>query len=421
MRLRPYPVALGGLALVAVAGAGLAQIEGGSRGVAPIDSAGSYEVSNIAVDVAAKSADQARLGGWRLAQRKAWAQLSQRLGGGGAAIGDGALDAIVSGIVVGHEQIGPTRYIATLGVLFDRARAGALLGISAYATRSPPLLTIPVLWSGGVGQVFEGRSEWQAAWARYRTGNSSIDYVRPSGTGADSLLLTLGQTGRPGRGWWRTIIDSYGASGIVIPTARLYRQWPGGPVIGVFQARYGADDKLLGTVTLRVGSEEGLPRLLDAGVARLDDFYQRALRTGYLNPDPTLSPPPAPTPVATDVPADQGLDQVLNDLTAGTTPAGAAGASQGIAITVQFDTPGAAAVANTEAALRGIPGVRSAQTTSLALGGQSVIRVLYDGDPDVLRTSLQSRGYQVFGSGQSLRIRRVPQLVPPDVEAGANQ
>ena len=409
---RPLLHAVAGLAFVASTAAVVAQIEGGGRGVAPVDSAGSYEVSNVQVDVAAKTADQARLGGWRLAQRKAWSQLTARLGAPAGGLSDASLDGMVSGIVIGHEQIGPTRYIATLGVLFDRVRAGALLGISAYASRSPPLLVIPVQWSGGVGTVFEGRSDWQVAWARFRSGNSSIDYVRPSGTGPDALLMNVGQTGRPGRGWWRTIIDQYGASGILIPTVRLYRQWPGGPIVGLFQARYGADNRLLGGLTLRVGSDAGLPALLDAGVARLDQMYQQALRTGYLNPDPSLSPPPAPTtPVDEATSGEQTLDQIVGDIGA------AAGVGQGTAITVQFDTPGVAAVGAIEGAVRAIPGVRSAQTTSLALGGQSVMRVVYDGDSDVLRTSLQSRGFQVFGSGASLRIRRAPALLPSEVSS----
>ena len=405
--------ALFGVALLGATASVVAQIEGGSSGVAPVDSAGSYEVSNVAVDVSARTAEQARLGGWRLAQRKAWEQLAARLGAGGAGVSDATLDSIVSGIIVGREQIGPTRYIATLGVLFDRARAGAILGISTYASRSPPLLVLPVQWSGGVGLAFEGRSDWQAAWARFRTGNSSIDYVRPSGSGPDALLLNVGQTGRPGRGWWRRILDEYGARGVLVPTVRLFRQWPGGPVIGVFQARYGADNRSLGGVTLRVGSEEGLAQLLDTGVARLDDLYQRALRSGVLNPDPTLSPPPEPTPTPTETPgADTPLEEVIANLD---TPANGAAAGQGIAVTVQFDTPGAAAVSSTEGAVRRIPGVRSAQTTSLALGGLSVMRVLYDGDPDLLRTSLQSRGFQVFGTGQALRIRRAPSLLPSDL------
>ncbi|WP_375394553.1 heavy-metal-associated domain-containing protein [uncultured Sphingomonas sp.] len=410
MRIRPTLKSFGLAVFLLGTATAVAQIDG-TRGVAPIDSASSYEVAGIAVDVAAKTPDAARLGGWRLAQRKGWVQLSRRLGGGGAMLSDGALDGIVSGIVVEHEEIGPNRYIAKLGVLFDRARAGSILGIPAYADRSSPMLVIPVLWSGGVGQVFEQQTEWQQAWARFRTGGSAIDYVRPSGTGPDSLLLTVGQTGRPDRAWWRTIIDQYGATDILIPTVRLYRQWPGGPVIGVFQARFGPDNRVLGQFTLRVGNSAGVPQLLDTGVKRLDDLYQGGLRSGALRPDASLLPLPSPTatPTADSVASDdQTLAQIVGDT--GTT-------GQGIPVTIQFDTPGAAAVSATEGVLRAIPGVRSAATVSLALGGVSVLRVVYDGDPGSLKSALEVRGYQVLGEEQSLRIRRAPSLLPPGLPA----
>ncbi|KQM65982.1 hypothetical protein ASE75_06465 [Sphingomonas sp. Leaf17] len=401
---RPLPV-FAGLALLATGGVVLAQIEGGTRGSAPIDSSGDYEVGGITVDVGAKSADAARLGGWRIAQRKGWQQLSRRLGGGGAMISDGALDSIVSGIVVENEQIGLTRYVARLGVLFDRGRAGAILGIASYESRSAPMLVIPVVWSGGVGQVFEQRTAWQQAWARYRTGNSSIDYARPAGTGPDALLLNVGQTGRPGRGWWRTILNQYGASDVLIPVVTLQRQYPGGPVIGQFQARHGPDNRFLGSFSLKVATSAGIPQLLDAGVKRMDDLYQAALRSGYLRPDASLLPPPAPEPVVDDtvIPTD-ALDGVVDNLP---------GVGAGIAITLQFETPNAGTVSATESTLRAIAGVRSADTTSLALGGVSLMRVMFDGDPAMLKTALEARGYQVVGSGQTIRIRRAATLPPP--------
>ena len=397
-------------ALAVAGGAAWAQIEGSDRGVVPVASSGAYEVSGITVDVAAKTADLARTGGWRLAQRKAWVQLSKRLGAGGAAVGDGTLDQLVSGIVVENEQIGPTRYIARLGVLFNRPRTAALLGIVDTTARSQPMLVIPVQVSGGVAQVFERRTDWQQAWGRYRTGNSQIDYVRPSGTGPDALLLNHGQVARPGRGWWRTLLDQYDASDILVPVVRLYRQWPGGPVIGVFEARHGPDNELVGRFTLRVGTADGLPQLLDAGVRRMDDLYQRALNAGALARDPSLSPPPQPEPTATDAVGD--LIEQSDDLPVAID---APAAGQGIAVTVQYDSPTATTVANIEASVRGIAGVRSASTTSLAIGGVSLLRVAYDGDPDQLRAALEARGFQVLGQGLSLRIRRAPQLLPPDL------
>ncbi|MFS0771329.1 heavy-metal-associated domain-containing protein [Sphingomonas sp. 1P08PE] len=396
--MRRSSIVLVAIAAFAAGSATLAQIEGGSRGIAPVDGGGAFEVGGVIVDVGGKTAETARLAGWRLAQRKAWVQLSRRLGGGGALVSDGTLDQLVSGIVVENEQIGPNRYIARLGVLFDRNRAGSLLGIAPNADRSLPMLVLPVQWSAGVGQIFEARSEWQQAWARFRTGNSTVDYVRPAGTGPDSLLLNLGQVTRPGRGWWRTIIDQYGAADVLVPSVRLFRQWPGGPVIGVFQARHGPDDEVLGSFTLRVGSTEGIPQLLDVGVGRLDALYQQALRQGRLGTDPSLSPPPDPNATPTPVPEAE--------LLAESGEAAGLAVSTGTTFTVQYDTPGVTSVANTEALVRTIPGVRSAATSSLALGGVSLMRVVIDGDPAALQRELEARGYQVGASGTTLRIRR---------------
>lgn len=392
--VRLLPIAL----IIAVTG-GIVVAQGdeeGSRSTSPGDSSGSYEVSGVQVDATAKTADAARTGGWRIAQRKGWQMLSQRLGGDGSLVSDSTLDSIVSGIVVEDEQIGPNRYVARLGVLFSRARAGALLGIAAQTARSAPMLTIPIEWSGGAGQAFEQKTQWQEAWNRYRTGNSAIDYVRPAGSGPDSLLLNTGQTGRPGRAWWRTILDQYGASDILVPVVRLSRQWPGGPIIGVFEARHGPDNHIIARFTLRVGNGDALPVLLDAGVKRIDDAYQAALRNGVLRPDPALSyREPVPTVVAEEEPGESAVEAV--DTTA---------IASGVAVNIQVDTPGVASVSATESAMRAIPGVRAAVTTSLALGGVSVMRVNFDGDPAALRALLESRGWTVLGTGTTLRIRR---------------
>ncbi|WCM28853.1 heavy-metal-associated domain-containing protein [Sphingomonas sp. QA11] len=393
--VRLLPIAL---TIAVTGGIVLAQDEeGSSPAVSAGDGSGSYEVSGVNVDVTGKTADAARTGGWRIAQRKGWQMLSQRLGGDGSLVSDGTLDSLVSGIVVENEQIGPNRYVARLGVLFSRARAGALLGVAGRTMRSAPMLTIPIEWSGGAGPAFEQKTQWQEAWNRYRTGNSAIDYVRPAGSGPDSLLLNAGQVGRPGRAWWRTILDQYGASDVLVPMVRLSRQWPGGPIIGVFEARHGPDNHIIARFTLRVGNGDALPVLLDAGVKRIDDAYQAALRNGTLRTDPTLSSrPPEPTPVVEEeAPGESAVE--TND---------AVQISGGVAINIQVDTPGAASVSATEAALRNIPGVRSALTTSLALGGVSVMRVSFDGDPATLRPLLEARGWAVQGTGTTLRIRR---------------
>ncbi|HEX7741697.1 MAG TPA: heavy-metal-associated domain-containing protein, partial [Sphingobium sp.] len=307
------------------------------------------------------------------------------------------LEAMISGIEIEYEQIGPTRYIATLGILFDRARTGQLLGVSGNVMRSPPLLVIPVMWDGGSAVSSERINEWQKAWARFRTGDSAIDYVRVSGSIADPILLNAGQVGRRGRLWWRVLLDQYGAADVVVPIARIERQWPGGPVTGTFTARYGPDDRLIGSFSLRASAESAIPQMLDEAARRIDQLYTTALNDGRLRPDSSLiiEEPVDPDALAIENAAESPVD-TLDVPVAATTSS----------VAIQFDTPDVGSVAQGEAALRSIAGVRSAATSSLALGGTSVMQVSFDGAVEALRAALQARGYTVTGSGSTLRVRR---------------
>ncbi|MGC4253051.1 MAG: heavy-metal-associated domain-containing protein [Sphingobium sp.] len=395
---RPAQIA-GAIALGLAAAALFAQMEG-ERGVPPIASGGDYEVRDVKVDVFAKDADSARKAGWRLAQRQGWKMLWERTHGGAGAPGlsDSQLEGMISGIEIEYEQIGPTRYVATLGVLFDRARTGQLLGISGNVMRSPPLLVIPVLWDGGSAVSYERINPWQEAWARYRTGDSAIDYVRVAGSVADPVLLNAGQIGRRGRLWWRVLLDQYGAADVVIPIARLERQWPGGPVLGTFTARYGPDDSLIGSFSLRASNESAIPKMLDEAARRIDGLYIAALNDGRLRPDPSLiiEEPVDPEALAIENAADLPVETF-------DAPVAEAGAAT---FAVQFDTPDVGSVSQGESMVRSIPGVRSASTSSLALGGTSVMQVSFVGGIDALKGALQAKGYGVAVSGNTIRIRR---------------
>ncbi|WP_347567228.1 heavy-metal-associated domain-containing protein [Sphingobium sp. BYY-5] len=406
MRLFSRPVQIAIAIGIGLGAAALfAQMEG-ERGVPPIASGGDFEVRDVKVDVYAKDADSARYAGWRMAQRQAWRMLWTRThGDGGApALSDSQLEAMISGIEVEYEQSGPNRYVATLGILFDRARTGQLLGVSGNVMRSPPLLVIPVLWDGGSAVSYERINEWQKAWARYRTGDSAIDYVRVAGSIADPILLNAGQTGRRGRLWWRVLLDQYGAADVVIPIVRLDRAYPGGPVTGTFTARYGPDNSLIGSATLRASNDSGIPQMMDEGARRIDELYIRALNDGRLRPDASLviETPVDPRALAIESATEAPIEAIDQPTVAsGTT-----------SFSIQFDTPDVGSVGAGESAVRGIPGVRSAATSSLALGGTSVMQVSFEGTVETLRAGLQARGYQVAVSGTTLRITR-RQASPP--------
>ena len=298
---------------LALVGGGIvvAQIEGPKRGIAPIASAGDFEVTGVSVNVVGDNAFDARQKGWEQAQRLAWAALWRKTHNEtGASLSDSTLDGITAAIVVEQEQIGPRRYVAKLGVLFDRARAGQLLGVSGVTRRSAPLMLLPVTYSAGAPTVFEQRTSWQRSWAKFRTADSTIDYIRPSGAGGESLLLNAGQPERRSRIWWRTILDQFGAADVIIPIARIERQWPGGPVIGRFSARYGPDNRFLGAFTLRTTSEAGIPAMMDQAVLRMDQLFQSALNSGRLRADASLVLEP-------EVVEGEDLDSEIEDAASG--------------------------------------------------------------------------------------------------------
>lgn len=403
--------ALAGLGLAGFGAARLiAQIEG-DRGIPPVANTTDIQVNGIVVDVTGKSGEEARLEGWKLAEKKAWEKLN------GPAMPIEAIDAMVSSVVIEREQIGPHRYVARLGVIFDRAKAGQYVGAGeGGGVHSAPMLVIPVLYSGGVRQVFEVRGAWQQAWAQFQASASPVDYVRPTGSGGESLILTAGQPGRRSRLWWRNILDQFNAADVVIPVARLERQWPGGPVRGTFTARFGPDNEVLQSFSMTVRNDEAVPQMLAQAVTRIDGIYRDALLQGQLSPDPTLlsgrlafdqalgelrsrlldrdvdklpaarnEPAPAPAPTITPEPVVQG---------------------EVATVSVQFPSPDAAAVDAALSAVRGAPGVQGAATTSLAIGGTSVMRVTVAGGQGALVAALRARGWQVASGGGVLRISR---------------
>ncbi len=412
LRHLPLAFAVGAaLALALAAAAALFAQVSGERGIQPVASSSDIEVTGIEVDVRGDTPEQARANGWREAQRLAWAKLN------GPAIPDSRLDSLLAAIVVEEESLSAHRYIAKLGVIFDRQRAGALLGAGGARARSAPMLLLPVMHSGGTYTMFETRNAWQRAWAEHQFGTSQIDYVRPSGAGGESLLLTYGQTGRRSRVWWNTVLDQFSAADVLVPVARLDWQYPGGPVSGQFTARYGPDNRFLGSFSLRANNPDQLPAMLDQAVERFNGIFIRALANGTLRPDPTLaldnlelspeilalldaasraeSAETAPVTDRAAVPDVNIPTQPALDL-----PPAAAN------ITVQIATPDAQAFDRALGAMRAVPGVGGVTVTSTAIGGSSVLRISFAGDLAGLAAALRARGWQVVEGNGALAISR---------------
>lgn len=407
----------GGIALaLALLGGGYALVAqvAGERGIAPTAASADIEVKGVTVDVTADSAEEARAKGWREAQRKAWAKV------GGPELSDGQLDGLVSAIVIERERLGPRRYIATLGVVFDRQRASGYLGGAQQAARSAPMLLIPVEISGGAYTTYEQRNAWQRAWAEFNPGTSRINYVRPSGAGGDSLLINFGQTARHSRVWWRSTLDQYGASDALMAFARLDHQFPGGPVSGTFTARYGPDSRPLESFTLKASGPDELPAMLAQAVERMDAIFTAALESGKLKPDPSLrfggtgEIDPAIARLIEIGRAARARSAAEAAAAAGAVPLIEAQPVTGIEpgeiavrnIVVQFATPDAAAFDGALGAVRGTAGVRGVGVTSTAIGGTSVMSVSFAGSLEDLAAALEARGFAVRRGANALAISR---------------
>ena len=387
---------------------------GGERGIAPVASTSDIQVSGVEVDVHADTGTEAREKAWVEAQRKAWERLD------GPELSDSQIEGLVSAIVIERERLGPKRYIATLGVVFDRQRASRYLGAQGEATRSAPMLLLPVTVSAGTQMIYEQRNPWQRAWAEYQAGQSRIDYVRPAGAGGDSLLLTYGQTGRRSRTWWRNALDQFGAADVLVPIANLRYTYPGGPVEGTFTARFGPDDDFLGSFEMTAASPTELPAMLDKAVVRFNRLFETALANGTLKPDPTLNigtPELSPAlqrllelgrsvraqdqAAATAEPTTESGDAITAAPIRTPPPEGS------VALyTVQVATPDASAFDTAVSSVRGTPGVRNTGIRSTAIGGTSVMTVSYSGTIAQLADALRARGFTVSQGSNALAISR---------------
>jgi hypothetical protein len=392
------------LAVLGVSAAVYAQLEAGDRGILPLDSSGTLEITGIHVDVGAADAQSARYAGWRIAQRQGfralWAKAHNAPISQAPGLPDGTLDQIVSSIIVQNEQIGPNRYIADLGVLFDRSRAAPFLGLAGggVVRRSVPMLLIPITITAGTETSVELRNAWQRAWAQFRTSQSPIDYVRVSGMGPDPMLINAAQTIRPGRGWWRNLIDMYGAADILIAEVQLQRVYPGGPARARFIGRHGPDNEIVGGFTLIAPNSDAIPAMMAQGAQRMDALFAQALAAGRLQRDTSLNLPPPPIQ---EVPAEETPVQTV-----------AVNAFQ-----VQVSGKDVNVYNFAMAHLRTLPGIDSATPEQINPGGTSYILVSYRGDISQLAAALSARGWVTESAGTVVKIHasseKPPALPPP--------
>ena len=243
----------------------------------------------------------------------------------------------------------------------------------------------------------ELKNAWQRAWAQYRTSQSPIDYVRVSGLGVDPMLVNAAQVARPGRGWWRNLVDYYGAADILVAEVQLQRLYPGGPARGRFIARHGPDGEFVGGFTLTTSGENGVNGLMVEGVRRMDRLFTEALAAGALVRDRSLDLPPPP-PVPEELIAEKPL-------VATEAPANA--------YQVQISARDVRIYNFAMAHLRTLPGIASATPQQINPQGTSYVLVAYRGNIAGLAAAMSARGWTVDFSGTVVRVKASSDNPPP--------
>ena len=275
-----------------------------------------FAVENIRLDVKAETVEAARNAAFREAPRRAWPRLWARMtgqkGSEAPTMSDAALDAMIDAIEVERERFGAGRYIARLGVVFNRQRAGERLPLGARILQSRPLLLLPISTDAGAFGALEPDGEWFAAWENFSSGSSVIDYVRPQGSAADRILLTGWQARRDDRGLWRAALARYDADNVLVAEARIDRTYPGGPIGASFVARYGPNGAELARFRMRANGPQELSAMLAAAVKRMDGAYARALQDGRLGADDERSVTLDPIAAAPDSSTTAGSPQAAS-------------------------------------------------------------------------------------------------------------
>lgn len=176
-----------------------------------------YFVTGVAVDVTAQDSSRARDTGFQQAQELAFQRLAQRLTLPDELARIGApkpstnqLDQIVDGVDIQQEQRSGVRYLARLGVNFNRAGAAKLLrdkGLNVLETRTAPVLVVPVFTAGTPEQALAWRNAW--------LGGGFGEELVPVGIAPDTL------TGQPDWAQAQAAAAPAGAASAIYAVARI--------------------------------------------------------------------------------------------------------------------------------------------------------------------------------------------------------
>jgi len=191
---------------------------------------GVFTAMGLAVDVTAESALAARHQALRDGQRRALAQVLQRITlrkdrAGLPKPDDKAIAQLVATMQISGEKTSAVRYLAQLTVRFHRSAIRDLLrgaGFSFSETRAKPTLVLPVLEKGAVLSLFEDTNTWRQAWGRLNLPiDSLLPLLLPTGDRKDITTIVARAALTGSEEPLRAIAQRYGVDNVLVVHAAL--------------------------------------------------------------------------------------------------------------------------------------------------------------------------------------------------------
>ena len=248
-----------------------------------------FEIKGVKVDVTAKTAAAAREQALAEGETKAFRLLIDRL----TLPADRELlpeltrheiSSLVKDFSVAKEKVSTVRYIASLDYSFKADKIRRLLvdsGVPYAATRSKPVLVLPVYQSAGALILWDEPNPWRDAWAARPEETGLVPTVVPLGDLADIAAIGAEQAvqGDPSR--LAALARRYGTGDTLVAHAVQENQAPGEqPKLKVTVGRYRPEGRVQAFVrTFQAQQGETLDalfhRAVDAIIGQMENDWKQ--------------------------------------------------------------------------------------------------------------------------------------------------
>lgn len=247
-----------------------------------------FEVKGVKVDVTAKTAAAAREQALAQGEVKAFRLLIDRLTlpadrGLLPELTRHEISSLVKDFSVAKEKVSTVRYIASLDYSFKADKIRRLLvdsGVPYAATRSKPMLVLPVYQSAGALILWDEPNPWRDAWAARPEGAGLVPTIVPLGDLTDIAAIGAEQAvqGDPTR--LAAMARRYGTGDTLVVYAVQENQAPGEQArLKVTVGRYRSEGRVQAFVrTFRAQQGETLDavfnRAVDAIIGQMENDWK---------------------------------------------------------------------------------------------------------------------------------------------------